>query len=270
MYESVPHLPPDYHTHNMLCKHARGKPADYVRGAIHNGVAEIACTDHCPTDDRFAIESRMDLELFPAYRDQVAEARANSRTVKVLFGIEADYYRGCEKFLARHCEEYGFDIVLGSVHFLDYWKQPQYGRDLTRPENPVQLWRDYFQAVGAMADTRLFDVAAHLDLPKRFGNEINLESFREAALPALDRIAAAGMCLEINTSGAHHRCGAFYPSLEVLRWAAERRIGLTFGSDAHDPERVGDGFVAAMALARAAGFTHYQRFDQRCRTPVNL
>ena len=268
MSENVPHLPPDYHTHNSLCKHAKGKPADYVRGAIHNGVTEIACTDHCPTDDGYGAIHRMALEQFPLYSDLVAEARAGTKTVRVLFGIEADYYRGCEKFLAPFCEKYDFDIILGSVHFLDYWSDSQYGHGLTITDDPVRLWREYFKLIGEMAGTKLYDVAAHLDLPKRFGNEISREIFRELALPALDKIAAAGMCIEINTSGANHVHKQFYPALDLLHWAAERDIGLTFGSDAHDPVRIGDDFIAAMITARSAGFTHFQRFEKRRRTAV--
>lgn len=268
--ETVPHLPPDYHTHNQLCKHAKGTPADYVRAAIHNGVTEIACTDHCPTDVGFGHGHRMALDEFPIYRDGVAEAMAASNGVTVLFGVEADYYRGCEKFLGTFCEKNDFDFVLGSVHFLDYWAEPKFGAGLTDPNNPVALWTRYFGFIGDLADTKLYDCVAHLDLPKRFGNQINRETFRDLALPALDRIASAGMCIEINTSGAFHPHKEFYPASDLLRWAAERNIGLTFGSDSHQPERVGDGFVAAMQMARAAGFKHYHRFSKRKKTAVKL
>jgi hypothetical protein len=36
-------------------------------------------------------------------------------------GIEADYYPGCQRFLAPWIERHPFDVVLGSVHYLDYW-----------------------------------------------------------------------------------------------------------------------------------------------------
>ncbi len=270
MKDNVPHLPPDNHTHTLLCKHAKGKPADYVRGAIHAGVSEIACTDHCPTDDGFGIGHRMALDQFPMYCDWVAEARAASKTVRVLFGIEADYYRGCEKFLRGFYEQHDFDIILGSVHFLDYWCDTQFGRGFTGAPDPVQVWTDYFQLVAEMADAKLYDVVSHFDLPKRFGNKINRETFRDLALPALDKIAAAGMCIELNTSGVNHPHKEYYPAFDILKWSAERGVGLVFGSDAHEPERVGDRFVAAMATARAAGFTHFQRFEKRKRTAVAL
>lgn len=265
----VPVLPPDYHTHNALCKHARGKPVDYVRAALHNGLTEIACTDHCPTDDGFGAAHRMELPQFQTYLHQVEEARQSSQRVRVLLGIEADFYRGCEPFLRRLTEQHPFDLVLGSVHFLDYWNAGTSFRTLEQSADPVELWRRYFLLIEEMAETKLYDIVSHPDLPKRFGNAIDRTVFRELALPALDAVARNGMCIEINTSGAIH-AGGFYPAPDFLQWAAERSIGLTFGSDSHSPERIGDGFVAAMRMAREAGFTHYQRFVQRQRIPVAL
>lgn len=267
---SIPELPPDYHTHNSLCKHARGTPLDYARHALHNGVHEIACTDHCPTDDGFGAPHRMALEQFSFYCEQVEAARAASHHVNVLLGAEVDFYPGCERFLRTFLPAHPFDVVLGAVHYLDYWTDPVYGRGLTDEREPMRVWRAYFERIGDLADARLYDVVAHIDLPKRFGNGVPREQLREVALPALDRIAAAGLCIEINTSGMLHPMKEMYPAADLLSWAAERGIGLTFGSDAHSPDRVGDGFVAAMRLAREAGFTHYQRFARRQRTAVPL
>ena len=42
--------------------------------------------------------------------------------------------------------------------------------------------------------------------------------------------------------------------------AAGIGVGLTFGSDAHKPGRVGEQFDQAVALAKRSGFTHYRRF----------
>ena len=42
--------------------------------------------------------------------------------------------------------------------------------------------------------------------------------------------------------------------------AARIGVGLTFGSDAHKPGRVGEQFDQAVALTKSCGFTHYRRF----------
>lgn len=265
MQPSTPRtLPPDYHTHNRRCQHARGTVADYVRQAEAAGVAEIACTDHLPVDDRFGVETRMPVADFPDYVEEVRAAAA-SAAIPVRLGIEADYYRGCEPHLARVLDQYPFDVVLGSVHFRDYFSTDPAARGVADRDRPDEAWTDYFRMIGELAGTGLVDIIGHLDLPKRFGMPTGPDRIGDAARRALDAIANAGMAIEINTSGAIHAVKEFYPSLTLLTWARERDIPITFGSDAHDPERVGDGFAAAVATARDAGYTASAWFDRRER-----
>lgn len=262
-------LPPDYHTHNHLCKHAEGEPIEYGRAAPAARVPHIAATDHCPTDDRYGSDHRMALEQFDSYLTSVAEARAGS-PVPVLLGIEADYYRGCERFLGPWIERHPFDLVLGSVHFLNFWGHPVEPRGLSDRRDPDVIWMLYFQRVGELADTRLYDIVAHLDLPKRFISLPPESRLRELALPALDRIAAAGMAIEINTAGLRHAPRECYPTFALLRWARQCGIGITFGSDAHQPARVGDGFDTALRLARAAGYTTSRHYVRRAWSEIPL
>lgn len=269
MSDAATALPPDYHTHNLLCKHARGVTLDYARIAATRRLPALAATDHCPTADRFGDEHRMRVEQFPLYIEMVADARRAS-TVPVLLGVEADYYRGCEPFLREWLERHPFDVVLGSVHFLDYRGSGPTGRTLTDGLPSPELWRRYFELVTELARTGLYDVAAHLDLPKKFGHVLTDEDVERHALPALRALADAGMALEINTSGLVQAPGEIYPSPLLLRLAREHGLGLTFGSDAHDPERTGDGFAHALDQARIAGFTERVEFSKRQARRVAL
>ena len=269
MNERQCRLPPDYHTHTSLCKHASGQPADYLQAAREKGVDHLASTDHCPTDDGFGIDHRMQLDQFDTYLAWVDEARQTGEP-DLLLGVEADYYPGCERFLGPWLERHRMDLVLGSVHFLDYWSTDPHRRGLGKSPDYDFVWRTYYRLTAELADTRMYDVLTHMDLPKRFGNPIGWDRLRELVLPALDRVAAAGMAIEINTSGRHHPCREFYPSLPILTWAAERGIGLVFGSDAHSPARVGDGFPEAIELARRAGFRHYRVYRKRSYVDMPL
>jgi histidinol-phosphatase (PHP family) len=269
MSDAASTLPPDYHTHNLLCKHARGVALDYARIAAIRRLPALAATDHCPTDDRFGDEHRMRLEQFPLYLEMVADARRASE-VPVLLGVEADYYRGCEAFLKDWLQRHPFDVVLGSVHFLDYRGRGPIGRTLTDGLPSPELWRRYFALVAELARTGLYDVVAHLDLPKKFGHVLTDEDVERHALPALQALADAGMALEINTSGLVQAPGEIYPSPLLLRLAREFGLGLTFGSDAHDPERAGDGFEHALDQARVAGFTERVEFSGRQARRVAL
>lgn len=261
---------PDYHTHHQLCRHAQGRTIDYAKAARDKGVREFAATDHCPTDIGFGQEHRMLLAEFDQYKSDVMMARADVPEVTIRFGVEADYYRGCEKFLAPFLASHPLDIVLGSIHFRDYWSDDPRKRGVADKGDPHTSWRDYFHLTGALAQTGLYDVVTHMDLPKRFGNPSDEKSIREYALPSLDLIAEAGMAIEINTSGLNHDVREQYPSLHVLSWATERDIGLVFGSDAHSPARVGDGFSLALKLAREAGFTEARRYRERRWTTYPL
>ncbi len=261
-------LPPDYHTHNTLCRHATGVPLDYARAAEARALPGLAATDHCPTDEGFGQEHRMLLAEFGTYLSRVADAQRHYPAL--LLGVEADYYPGCQRFLEPFLEEHPFDIVLGSVHYLDYWAPDHMARTLAHRQDAEPLWRRYFELIGELAETGLYDVVTHLDLPKRFGNPIATHVLKEFALPALDRIAAAGMAIEINTSGLNHSCHSCYPSLELLTWACDRGVGLTLGSDAHSPERVGADFGQAVKLARRAGYEESRIYKRRTHTAFQL
>lgn len=262
--------PPDYHLHTPLCKHAVGAPAEYRAAAAALDIPEICFTDHVPTPDGYDARHRMTLADFPAYRRMIANLGA-SPGIPVRFGIEADYYTGCEPFLREWLPAQEFDLVLGSVHYLDDW-----GFD-----NPDQLgrwsgvdvpgvWRHYFDCVIRMAHTRLFDVVGHFDLPKKFGHRIDESLLKNLVQPVLDAVAAAGMGIEINTSGYRRPAREQYPALLLLTLAREHGIPICFGSDAHRPEEVGHGFEAAVAVARAAGYSQTTRFERRRPHPLPL
>ena len=257
-------LPPDTHTHTRLCRHATGEPADYARAALEAGLDTIACTDHIPFPDDPQPTIRMALEDFPLYLEMVHAAAAEVPGCRVLLGLEADHrpdlvaLRHLDRLLAQD----DFDIVLGSVHSGPFW-------DLN-PDDPAatpafveDMWRTYFRRLTDLADSRLYDAVAHIDLPKRRGLRPPPSAIRDMVLPALDTVAEAGMAVEINTSGLLHGAQEMYCSPDILRWMAERGIPVLFGSDAHRPRDIARAFPEAVAAARAAGHTHRAEFRGR-------
>ena len=106
---------------------------------------------------------------------------------------------------------------------------------------------------------------AHPDLPKKFG-------FRPGAIcarfyePAIAALAETDIAFEINTAGLRKECRELYPAREFLELAREAGVPLLINSDAHDPAELGAGFVEAITMARAAGYTETVRFVARERT----
>jgi histidinol-phosphatase (PHP family) len=261
---------PDYHLHTFLCKHASGGAAEYKGVAQNRGVVEICFADHCPTPDGYDPDIRMDMEQFPEYREMVA-AQQGKGSPKVLFGIEADYYEGCERFLRQWLPNQGFDFILGSVHYIEDWGFDNPGqRHVWDSVDVTATWRKYFELIGRLVDLGLFDAISHIDLPKKFGYRPPDRALKEMAGPILDRIAKADMGMELNTSGLRRPIGEIYGAEPILSMAREREIPICFGSDAHSPEEVGAGFASALTLAREVGYTHYFRMKHRKKELIPL
>lgn len=262
---------PDYHIHTVLCKHAVGEAAAYEAAANRLRIPEICFTDHVPSMGGYDPEHRMALEAFSRYKEMVAAIQGCDGHPEVLFGIEADYYEGCEDVLTKWLSVHEFDFVLGSVHFINEWgfDNPD-ERHVWDSVDVAATWRDYFEAVSKLAATGLFDAVGHLDLPKKFGYRPSESALKEMVRPALDGIAEARMGIEINTAGLRKPVKEIYPSLEVLAMARKLAIPICFGSDAHSPAEIGAGFDLAVRLAKKAGYTDYFRIRKRKKRLVPL
>ncbi|MCK5849957.1 MAG: histidinol-phosphatase HisJ family protein [Kiritimatiellae bacterium] len=253
---------PDYHTHTYLCKHAKGMPEEYVAEAIRKGLPQICFTDHAPAPCGYDHTSRMEIDEFPHYKELISQAQTTTE-IEVLYGIEADYYNGCEDFLSSWLPQQDFDIVLGSVHFIAEWGFDNEANILQwKTANVNDVWKRYFILLGKLADTRLFDVVGHIDLPKKFGHKTT-DNIIEIARPALERIASAGMAIEINTSGLDRPVNEMYPSLQILRLCHDMDIPITFGSDSHIFSDIGRHFAKALVAAKKVGYTHSLHFRKR-------
>ena len=259
--------PADTHTHTRLCRHAGGEPLDYVRAAAARGIPEIACTDHIPFPNDPTPSIRMTREELQTYFALVREAQ-QAGPVTVLLGIEADYQRDLvQGHIQAVLDSADFDLVLGSLHTGPFWDLAP-GDPAATPEFVEQMNRTYYLRMAELARTGLYDVCSHFDIVKRTGIHAPPALLTEIVPPALDAVAAAGMAIEINTSGFDHGAAEAYPSLQILGWMKDRGIPITFGSDAHDPAQLGRHFEKALELARAAGYTQRARFRRRRQTLV--
>lgn len=259
-------LPPDYHTHTYRCGHAVGTPAEYVEAALAAGVGGIGICDHLPLFGRRDAELTMDLAELEGYVEEVLELR-RAYPGYVLLGIEADYEPETFEDVADALGRYPFDYVIGSVHFLDGWgfDDPRNKSGWTE-RDVLAVYESYFDRVGEAAETGSFTILGHLDLVKKFGHR-PAEPPLAAIRRLVERVAAAGPAVEVNTAGLRKPVGEPYPGAELLASLARSGVPLTFGSDAHAPVEVGLDFAAAVAHARSAGYTEYAHLEA-AETPV--
>ena len=257
-------LPADLHMHTPLCRHAVGAPVEYARRAVALGLTEIGFSDHSPmARDDFDDWRMFDRQL----EDYVAQVRLAQKTfpqLTIRLALEVDYLPGHEDWIRSLAARQPWDYFIGSVHYVsDAW-------DIDNPakisewkkRDAFAVWQLYFERLTLAAASGLFDIIGHADLPKKFGIRPaqNCTPLYETFLTA---VAHAGCAIELNTAGLRKECREIYPSAALLHLARQKNVPITFGSDAHQPEVVGADFAAAVALARAAGYTETRRFAQR-------
>ncbi|MEI6514380.1 MAG: histidinol-phosphatase HisJ family protein [bacterium] len=263
-------LPPDYHMHTTLCKHAKGTTQEFKKVARERGLPELCFTDHCPEPSGYDSKHRMSIDEVPAYYDLV-KSQQDGTQPDIFIGIEGDYFPGCETFLSEFLPRQPLDLVLGSVHYIKDWgfDNPDYLK-MWESVDVKGVWKEYFSLIKGLVDTHLFDMIGHFDLPKKFGHRLRDKDMKELVQPVLDHIAKSGMGMEINTSGWRRKAEEAYPSPLILSLACERGIPITFGSDAHAPNEVGHEFEKALRLAKEAGYKDSLRFRTRQGTRVPL
>jgi histidinol-phosphatase (PHP family) len=216
----------------------------------------IGCADHLPLLPEHDPELSMEAFQLDDYVAEVQGLKAEYPGF-VLLGIEADYRPSTVEEVRALLHGRPFDYVIGSVHHLGDWGFDD-PRQMDRYEHADidDMWVEYFDLVGDAAETGLFTIMGHMDLVKKFGYRATRTLGAELDR-LLERLARAGVAVEINTAGLHKPVKEAYPSPDILRRLREAGVPITFGSDAHRPEEVGRDFVHAVDLARAAGYDSF-------------
>ncbi len=257
----------DYHVHTRRCGHAEGETRAYVEEAIAAGLVELGFADHLPLVRDWRPGFSMLPDEMCAYVAEIKElADEYAADIVILAGIEADYYEEAEDEVRELLAAQPFDYVIGSVHTLSdglgFDQRRQRRRFAAAGVDRVFL--ENYRLLARVAGSGLCDVVGHLDLPKKYGHQpADAAAVGEAARGTLQAVRAAGIAIELNTAGWRAPAGQAYPAAGLLAEAAAAGIPLIFGSDAHRPGEVGDGFPRAAALARGAGYTHTLRMSDR-------
>ncbi|MEM7699180.1 MAG: histidinol-phosphatase [Verrucomicrobiota bacterium] len=258
----------DSHMHTPLCKHALGHPSEYVEKGIEVGLKGVIFTCHSPMPNGFSHRVRMTPEQFPEYVALIEgeAAAAAPDDFEVRLGMESDFFPGMEGWLSELHASAEFHYILGSVH----WHIPEYIDQFWKGDSR-DFRKQYFEHLAESAETGLFDSLAHPDLVKNSDPETwDFEEHRDDVATALNRIAATGLAMEINTSGLNKPYPEMNPGPEMLEMMVERGIPIVIGSDSHIPTRVGDQFVSALGLISKAGAETVSVFKNRERLDLEI
>lgn len=252
----------EQHMHTPLCRHAEGEPEHYAAVAEARNLRGIVVTCHNAMPESYGHTGRMTEAEVDEYFAICARAREKfAGRLEVRVGLECDYLPDYLEHLKRQIAERPYEHVLGSVHpFLQIWLD-RYAKD-----GPRQTQRNYLDQIAEAAETGLFDTISHPDIVK---NQTRRDWDIEALMPdierCLDRIAATGVAMELNTSGLLKSMPEMNPGPAMLAEMNRRKIPVVVGADAHVPHRVAGDFEMAYDLLQAAGYTHVSYFLERQR-----
>ena len=255
------------HMHTPLCKHAYGEPGDYAAVAEQRGLKGIIVTCHNPIPGGWSADVRMAPDELETYVDLVHRTADEwADRVDVRLGMESDFVPGMEKWLEDLHSRHEFHHILGSIHpqVPDYF-------DRYFKNDWFEYQKLYFDHVAQAAESGLFDTMSHPDLIKNLApEEWVLDRIWPFILRSLDRIAATGVAMELNTSGVNKRISEMNPAPAILREMRAREIPVVIGADAHIPERVADGYEEALDLLEEAGYDRISYFLNRERQDFDI
>ena len=268
-------LPPDNHVHSQWSwdAPAAASMARSCEQALAAGLPAVAFTDHLDftvpaAGDRIAGENiaprpyawMRTLDV-AGYLASVRECRQRYPDLRIWSGAEIGEAHLWGASAAAVVATGRFDRVLGSVHAVPFGGRLRPIDDLfpLMPAGEVMRW--YFAEVVRLVEgSDVFGVLAHLDFARRYwprsAPPYSERDFEEEYRAVLRALAASDRVLEVNTKSP-------LASAELVGWWREAGgKAVSFGSDAHQPWRVGEVFKLAVDVVEAAGFrAGRDRFD---------
>ncbi|MFD2614017.1 histidinol-phosphatase HisJ [Paenibacillus gansuensis] len=265
----------DYHTHHARCGHAQGSLEEYVKRGIEIGLQELGLSDHMPllhvNPAEYLPEMAMPMEELPSYFEECLALKEKYKDrIDIRIGLEGDYIEGHEEKIRRIVEGYPWDYVIGSVHFLGEWDITDFRQTAGWENKDIHsVYEQYYDAVKKAAATGMYDYIGHIDVIKRFGYKPE-QDVTPLENDALDAVKKAGLAIELNASGLRTPVAEMFPSRRMLEYAYHIGIPVTVGSDAHQPERLGQYLEEARTLLKEIGYTQLATFRQRRRFCVDF
>ena len=255
----------DMHTHSKYSHDGQAELSKMLETAHEKGFAFYGVSEHFDYDyDRLQMTKSERAELTNADPEVYFHGARHLQEdyegcMNVLIGAEFGFSRKQEvanKYLSTF-EKYRPDFIINSVHGGE-------GRDFCRDtftEDKGTVYRMYLQLIRDSLDAPYpYDIVGHIGYIARYvpyaDNRLSLEEFGAEIDDILKTIIQKDKILEVNSSNKH-LANRTLPSAEIVRRYFElggRKI--SYGSDAHGSDRIGDKREEVVALLKEIGFEY--------------
>jgi len=248
----------NYHIHTTFSD-GSSRMSDYCKTAVHKGFKEIAFTDHLTIypDGSAGFYSLNELMLENYVREVRNVSEKYRDKLNVRLGVEVDYIPGNEEILETVLGDYEFDLIIGSVHFvdeicIDSSKDKALVEKEVRENGFNSFYSKYLYLVGKAVETGFFNIVGHMDLVRIWGFNPTDGSFEEQEVLSL--VKNKKMCLEVSSRGLRQPVNSIYPSQRIMKKARELEIPLTVGTDAHSIEEIDYAYDFLVSYIKGFGY----------------
>lgn len=226
---------------------------EFVKYAYERGISEIYLLEHSHRFKEFNniykeiasyneyqkswLNRKMKLSL-NQYKNLIIEARKSKFPIKIKFGLEVCYVEGTESIVKRAIDDFDWDFITGSVHWIDGWgfdhkKEFWEGKDVNK------LYKRYYEIMKNLIKSGLFNTVAHPDSIKCFEYYPSYDltqTYEEIAdlLNKYNMYAEQSAGLYLNYG--HQELGMNKKMYEIFK---KKNVKIYTASDAHRPEDVG-------------------------------
>jgi histidinol-phosphatase (PHP family) len=239
----------------------------YLEAAREAEVEELGVSEHI-----YRFTAGLDIWDHPLWienaRDDLGAYCRFVRTTPLRLGIEMDFVPGREDRIATVLDSHDFDYVVGSVHFLGDGAVDDPEFDVWSGDgDPERLWVRYFEVLAEAARSGLYDILAHPDLIKYWGDRRPRpdRDVRFHYEPAIEAIAETGIAVEVSTAGWRKPVHELYPSDAFAEMCVDAGAVFALSSDAHVPGDIGHGYERAVEVMRDWGVREIAVFEHRDR-----
>ena len=234
----------DLHTHTIYSD-GNNTPEEMVLSAIEKGLRTFGISDHSymDFDDSYCLKKG----IVEQYIKEIENLKTKYKEkIKVLCGIEQDLY--------SDMPEYGFDYIIGSVHYIklgdEYVPVDSSAEELRNAANKYfngdiyPLLEEYYRLVSFVAEKTSADIIGHFDLITKFQEKEPLfdeknERYIKAWKLAVDKLIEADIPFEINYGAISrgYRTSP-YPSKEIQEYILKKGGRFILSSDSHHKDTI--------------------------------
>ncbi|MCP3025382.1 histidinol-phosphatase HisJ [Halobacillus sp. A5] len=255
----------DGHIHTPYCPHGSNEALEsYIERAISLDYSSMTFTEHAPlppsfTDPAPNRDSSMKMEDVNDYLETVSRLKkAYKDDITIHTGFEVDYIYGYEREIEAFLDRYGpyVDDSILSVHFLkpaNDWYCIDYSPAMFNQaiNDAGSIYNLYSLYYAQLKESALCDLGRYK--PKRIGHMTLVKKFqqiydppaewRHMAIEFLDIVKKQELSLDYNGAGIKKEyCLETYPPLSIATLASSKGIPLIYGSDAHHPDGLKQGY----------------------------